>query len=45
MYCGSTYVQNNDNKDVMITQTEFAVKITKVPMSPARKKIRDDLAD
>ena len=45
MFCDSTYVQNNDNKEIMITQTEFAVKITKVPMSPARKKIRDDLAD
>ena len=45
MFCGSTYVQNKDNKEIMITQTEFAVKITKVPMSPARKKIRDDLAD
>ena len=38
MFCGSKYVQNKDNKDIMITQTEFAVKITKVPVSPARKK-------
>ena len=49
MFCGSEYVQNKDNKeinkDIMITQTEFAVKITKVPMSPARKKMRDDFAD
>ena len=45
MFCGSKYVQNNDNKEIMITQTEFAVKITKVPISLARKKIRDDLAD
>ena len=45
MFCGSKHVQNKDSKDVMITQTEFAVKITKVPMSPARKKMRDDLAD
>ena len=45
MFCGSTYVQNKDNKEIMITQTEFAVKITKVPMSPARKNMRDDLAD
>ena len=29
----------------MISQTEFAVKITKVPMSHARKKMRDDFAD
>ena len=40
MFCGSKYVQNEDNKMI-----EFAVKITKVPMSPARKKMRDDLAD
>ena len=39
------YVQNKDNKDIMITQAEFAVKITKVPVSLARKKMRDDLAD
>ena len=45
MFCGSKYVQNKDNKEIMITQTEFAVKITKVPMSPARKKMRDDFAD
>ena len=45
MFCCSKYAQNKDNKEIMITQTEFAVKITKVPMSPARKKIRDDLAD
>ena len=45
MFCGSLNVQNKDNKEVMITQTEFVVTITKVPMSPARKKMRDDLAD
>ena len=44
MFCGSKYVQNKDSKDIMITQTECAVKITKVPMSPAKKKMRDDLA-
>ena len=42
MFCGSKYVQNKDNKEIMI---EFAVKITKVPMSLAKKKMRDDLAD
>ena len=45
MLCGVKYVQNKVNKEIMITQTEFAVKTTKVPMSPARKKMRDDLAD
>ena len=29
MFCGARYVQNKDSKDIMITQTEFAVKITK----------------
>ena len=45
MFCGSKYVQNKDNKEIMITQTEFAVKITEVPMSPSSKKMRDDFAD
>ena len=45
MFCGSKFVQNKDNKDIMITQTEFAVKIKKVPIAPARKKMRDDFAD
>ena len=44
-FCGSKYVQNKDTKEIMISQTEFAVKVTKVPMSPARKKTREDLAD
>ena len=38
MFSCSKSVQNKVNKEIMITQTEFAVKITKVPMSPARKK-------
>ena len=29
----------------MFTQTEFAAKIVKIPMSAARKKMREDLAD
>ena len=45
MFCGFKYVQNKDTKESMISQTEFAVKVTKVPMSPARKKMRDDPAD
>ena len=45
MFCGSKYVQNKDTKEIMISQTEFAVKITEVPMSPARKKMREDPAD
>ena len=45
MLCGSKYVQNKDTKDIVISQTEFAVKITKVPMSPARKKKKKDPAD
>ena len=45
MFCGSKYVQNKDNKEIMITQTEFAVKITKVPMFLARNKMRDGPAD
>ena len=31
--------------EIMITQTKFAVNITKVPLSSARKRMRDDLAD
>ena len=45
MCCGSKYVQNKDTKEIMIPQTEFAVKVMKVPVSPARKKVRDDPAD
>ena len=45
MFCGSKFVENKDNKETMITQTEFATKTTKVPVSPARKKMRDDFAD
>ena len=45
MFRGSKYVQDKVNKEIMSTQTEFAVGITKVPMSPARKEMRDDLAD
>ena len=45
MLCGSKHVQNKDTKDMVISQTEFAVKIAKVPMSPVRKKMRDDPAD
>ena len=44
-FLGSKYVQNKDTKEIMISQTEFAVKVTKVPVSPARKKTRDDPAD
>ena len=45
MFCGSKYVQNKDTNEIMISQTEFAVQITQVPMSPARKKMRKDPAD
>ena len=45
MFCGSKCVQNKDTKEVVISQTEFAVKITEVHMSPARKKMREDPAD
>ena len=45
MFCGSKYVQNKATKEIMITQTEFAAKIVKIPMSAARKKMREDLAD
>ena len=45
MFCGSKHVQNKDNKEIMISQTEFAVKVTKNPMFLARKKMRDDPAD
>ena len=44
-FCGSKNVQNRDTKEIMISQTDFAVKIKKVPMSPARKKMREDPAD
>ena len=39
MFCGSKYVQNKATKEIMITQTEFAAKIVKIPMSAARKKM------
>ena len=29
MFCGSKYVQSKDTREIMISQTEFAVKITK----------------
>ena len=45
MICGSKYVQNKATKEIIITQTEFAAKIVKIPMSAARKKMREDLAD
>ena len=45
MFRGSKYVQNKATKEIMITQTEFAAKIVKIPMSAARKKMREDLAD
>ena len=35
---GSKYVQNKDDKEIMISPAEFAVAITRVPVSPARKK-------
>ena len=28
MFCGSDFVQNKDTKEIMISQTEFATKIT-----------------
>ena len=37
--------QDKVNKEIMITHTEFLVKVTKSPMSIARKEMRDDLAD
>ena len=45
MFCSSKYVQNKDTKEIMISQTEFAVKITRFPMSPASKNVREDRAD
>ena len=45
MFCGSKYVQNKDTKEIMISQTECAVKITKIPMFAARKNMREDPAD
>ena len=44
MFCGSKYVQNKATKEILITQTEFAAKIVKIPMSAARKKMREYLA-
>ena len=44
-FCGSKYVQNKITKEIMISQTEFAAKTVKIPMSAARKKMREDLAD
>ena len=41
MFCGSKYVQNKVTQKIMITQTEFAAKIVKIPMSAARKKMRE----
>ena len=45
MFCGSKYVQDKATKEIMITQTEFAAEIVKIPMSAARKKMREDVAD
>ena len=45
MFCGSKYVQSKVTKEIMTSQTEFAAKIVKIPMSAARKKMREDLAD
>ena len=45
MFCGSKYVQNKVTKEITISQTEFAAKIVKIPMSAARKKMRQDFAD
>ena len=38
-------MQNKATKEIMITQTEYASEIVKIPMSAARKKMREDLAD
>ena len=38
MFCGSKYVQNKVTKEIIITQTEFAAKIVKIPMSAARRE-------
>ena len=38
MLCGSKYVQDRVNKEIMTTQTVLTVETTKVPMSPARRK-------
>ena len=45
MFCGSKFVQDKATKEIMITQTEFAAKIVKIPISAARKKMRENLAD
>ena len=39
MLCGSKYVQNKATKEIMITQTESAAKIVKLPMSAARVSV------
>ena len=38
MFCGSKCVQNKATKEIVVTQTEFAAKIVKIPMSAARKR-------
>ena len=45
MFSGSKYVQNKDAKEILISQSEVAAKITKVPDCPARKRMRENLAD
>ena len=48
-HVGDTIGGGSDNfestKEIIISQTEFAAKITVIPMSTARKKMREDLAD
>ena len=36
MFRESKYVQNKDTKEIMISQTDFAIKVTKVPISPVK---------
>ena len=43
MFCGSKHVLNKVTKEIMISPTEFAAKIVKIPMSAARRKMREDL--
>ena len=45
MCCDFKYVQNKVSTEIMFIQIEFALKITELPTSLARKRMRDGLAD
>ena len=45
VFTWTTSAEQSDKRDHDHTHTEFAAKIVKIPMSAARKKMRENLAD